>query len=147
MKKNKRFRLDKFDEGFSLTEVLIWAGIVGIFVGLVGIAGSSFINKAKVSGAKIELQTFSAALIAYKESVGKYPTQDEGLAILIKGNYITPTDLKDPWKNNYNYTLLNDGEDFVLTSYGADKREGGKGVKKDIVISSSNQEESITDNE
>lgn len=127
------------NDGFSLMETLIWVGIVGIFVGLVGIAGMSFWDRAKVQGAKQEISIYSAALLEYYETEGEFPQEDDGLIVLLKEGYIISkgkTKTIDPWNQEYIYTLISDGQGFVIKSLGADKKEGGTGTKKDIVISS-----------
>lgn len=126
---------DNFNAGFSLMETMIWVGIVGIFVGLVGVAGMSFWDRAKVKASTSEMQIFSSALLNFYDSEGRYPSEDEGLQILLKNKYLTKTDFKDPWMNPYIYTVSDNGDGFIIKSLGADKKEGGDGTKKDIIVS------------
>lgn len=129
--KKKRF----YNHAFSLMETMIWVGIIGIFVGIVGVAGMSFWDRAKVKAAITEMKIYSSALLSYYDSEGKYPTNDEGLKVLLDENYLTKTDFKDPWKNLYIYTVSDEGDGFMIKSLGSDKKDGGKGTKKDLVIS------------
>lgn len=148
MKHNK---IKKLNNGFSLMETLIWVGIVGIFIGIVGIAGMGLMERTKVQAARQELNVYSAALLSYYQTEGEFPSDDEGLNILISENYIDTKGNKsaavDPWNQEYIYTLVNDGQGFIIKSLGADKREGGSGTKKDVIITSGNDNESLEDTE
>ena len=77
-------KIKKINYGFSLMETLIWVGIVGIFVGLVGIAGFAFWDRAKVRACVQEMKIYSAALMDYSETEGGLPTNEEGLKILLE---------------------------------------------------------------
>jgi general secretion pathway protein G len=39
---------------------------------------------------------------------------------------------KDPWNNEYRYVSPAQGAPFEIVSLGADGKEGGEGVEKDI---------------
>lgn len=127
--------------GFSLMETLIWVGIVGIFLSLVAFVGLGQMDRAKVKAARQEISVYASALIEYVSTEGSLPTEDEGLMALVQKDYVVSKHkdkLLDPWGNEYIYTLINDGNDFVIKSLGADKQEGGDGIKKDIIYSSTN---------
>jgi general secretion pathway protein G len=127
-----RIKLKNINKAFSLIETLIWVGIVGIFVGLVGIAGISFWDRAKVKAAIQEMKIYSTALLDYYDTEKKYPSNEEGLKILLEKKYVTKTKFLDPWGTPYNYIEADGG--FLISSYGSDKKEGGEGTKKDLVI-------------
>jgi general secretion pathway protein G len=139
-KKTLRSSIKYLNKGFSLMETLIWVGIVGIFVGLVGITGMTFWDRAKVRAAKQEMNIFSAALLEYYSTEGTLPSEDEGLNLLIEKGYITKgkESIKDPWGGEYIYQIMNDGKGFSLKSLGSDKREGGEGTKGDQTVTSEN---------
>jgi len=80
------------------------------------------------------MKIFSSALLDYNETEGTFPGTEEGLKILMEKEYVTNTKFLDPWKVPYEYALNSDGTDFTIKSLGADKKEGGTGVNKDIVI-------------
>ncbi|OHD14614.1 MAG: hypothetical protein A2086_15590 [Spirochaetes bacterium GWD1_27_9] len=129
-------KIKKINYGFSLMETLIWVGIVGIFVGLVGIAGFAFWDRAKVRACVQEMKIYSAALMDYSETEGGLPTNEEGLKILLEKGYVTKTKFLDPWQNAYVYTQTDDGQGFMIKSLGSDKKEGGAGTAKDLTVSS-----------
>lgn len=124
--------IKNLNRGFSLMETLIWVGIVGIFVGIVGIAGVSYWDRARVKAATQEMNVYSAALLDYYDKNGSFPTSDEGLKILLEQNYIKQTKFLDPWKNPYIYNATENG--FTIKSLGSDKKEGGTGTKEDIMV-------------
>ncbi len=137
----------KINEGFSLTEVIIWVTLAAIFSSLIAIGSIKLINNAKVHAAKQEMNIYSAALLEYYQDKGNLPSENDGLGVLLKEGFINKKDytLKDPWKNDYIYNLVNNGQDFVIKSLGSDKKEGGKGTAADIIVSSTNTDESDSD--
>ncbi len=82
------------------------------------------------------------ALDLYKLELGRYPTTQEGLQALVSAPTGTanwngpywkkPTLPKDPWNNEYRYVSPAQGAPFEIVSLGADGKEGGEGVEKDI---------------
>lgn len=125
--------------GFTILEIVI------VFILLAGIM--SFVvpkifqqmNKATSQQAKIEIEHLAGQIEMYKLEVGKYP---ENLAALVKappgteakwnGPYAKEEDLKDPWGNEFRYTVPGTGKPFDLVSLGADGKEGGEGENRDI---------------
>jgi len=132
-KTNKKIK--KINEGFSLMETLIWVGIVGIFTGLVGISGMNFWNSSRVKGAMQEMKVYSAGLLQYYDTEGKYPSNQEGLKVLIEKNIVQKKNTLDPWNNEYIYTVNDEANGFSIKSLGSDKKEGGDGTKKDLEVS------------
>ena len=145
----KEKKIKKLTNGFSLMETLIWVAIVGLFVGLITLSSVTLLSKAKVKAAKQEMTIYSAALLEYYQTEGSFPSDDEGLEILLEEDYVIAKGKKklaDPWGTAYVYSVLDDGEAFIIKSLGSDKREGGeKGTKKDIIVSSGNIEDDFAD--
>lgn len=85
-------------------------------------------NKSQIARTKAQLRNIQIALEQYNLDYGKYPTTEEGLAILTRNNGDRPpimeeTMLKDPWGNPVVYKL-NDSNQFILKSLGQDGKEG-----------------------
>jgi general secretion pathway protein G len=131
-----------FAHGMTLIEILVVLVLIGVVLGVVG---GNFIGrgeKAKADAAKIEISQIGQALDLYKLETGRYPTTQEGLQALISaptgvtnwnGPYWKRTTLpKDPWGNDYRYASPGQANAYDIVSYGADGREGGEGVSKDI---------------
>lgn len=127
--------------GFTLIEVVIVLVIVAGIMALVGPRVFGSLGKAKSQEARIQMRQIASQLELYKVEVGRYPSQNEGLAALVtapagaanwNGPYIKDAkQLKDAWGNDLRYTVS--GSKFELTSLGADNKEGGTGEDADIV--------------
>jgi general secretion pathway protein G len=128
--------------GMTLIEILVVLVLIGIVLGIVG---GNFIGrgeKAKADAAKIEIGQIGQALDLYKLEIGRYPSTQEGLQALIQApagasNWNGPywkksTIPKDPWGNEYKYASPGQNGPYDILSYGADGKEGGDGVNKDI---------------
>ena len=104
--------------------------IIGLLAGLVTIASSSILARAKKQRARSDLATYSNAVDLYHIANGRYPTNQEGLKLLV------PEFIKvlqnDPWGNPYQYVQPGKSEPYDIICYGADGREGGTGADADI---------------
>ena len=131
--------------GMTLIEILVVLVLIGIVLGIVG---GNFIGrgeKAKADAAKIEIGQIGQSLDLFKLEVGRYPSSQEGLQALISappgvanwnGPYWKKSTLpKDPWGNEYKYVAPGQSGPYDVVSYGADGKEGGEGVNKDITSS------------
>jgi len=132
----------KHMSGMTLIEILVVLVLIGIVLGIVG---GNFIGrgeKAKADAAKIEIGQIGQALDLFKLEIGRYPTSQEGLQALVtapagvttwNGPYWKKTTLpKDPWGNEYKYAAPGQHGAYDIISLGADGKEGGEGVDKDI---------------
>ena len=128
--------------GMTLIEILVVLVLIGIVLGIVG---GNFIGKgekAKADAARIEIGQISQTLDLYKLEIGRYPSSQEGLQALISapagtanwnGPYWKKNTLpKDPWGNEYKYVAPGTKSPYDIISLGADGKEGGEGVDKDI---------------
>jgi general secretion pathway protein G len=128
--------------GMTLIEILVVLVLIGIVMGIVG---SNFLGrgeKAKADAAKIEISQIAQSLDLFKLEVGRYPSTQEGLQALISApagtaNWNGPywkksTVPKDPWGNEYKYAAPGQAAAYDVVSLGADGKEGGEGVNKDI---------------
>jgi general secretion pathway protein G len=128
--------------GFTLIELLVVLVILGLLVGLVGPRVVNYLGGAKTDTAKLQIEHISAALDLFLLDVGRYPTQDEGLAALgdpgsdlknWNGPYLKKKTVpNDPWDNPYLYRVPGENGPYDLYSFGADNAEGGDGENQDI---------------
>lgn len=128
--------------GFTLPELLVVLGILGLLAVLVVPRVVGFYSKAKVDTARIQIEKFGGILDLYRLEVGSYPAQDDGLKALIEkpadaeawnGPYIKNDDsLVDPWGEPYVYRFPGEHGEYDIYSLGADKKEGGDGENQDI---------------
>ncbi len=136
-------QLNRKQRGFTLLELLIVLVILGLLAGVAGPKVMDALGKSKPKVAKLQIEEFGTSLDMFKLETGRYPTTQEGLQALItqpagatgwNGPYLhKPSVPKDPWENDYHYVSPGQhGTGFDISSYGADKAEGGDGENKDI---------------
>ncbi|HHT9119480.1 MAG TPA: type II secretion system major pseudopilin GspG [Candidatus Hypogeohydataceae bacterium YC41] len=129
--------------GFTLLELLIVIAIIGLLASIVAPKLIGRVGKSKTVIAKAQVESFTTALETYRLDTGEYPPQEQGLKALIEkpsnvqnwhGPYLRKKIIPDdPWGQPYIYRYPGKQGDYDILSYGADKREGGKGEDEDIV--------------
>ena len=80
--------------------------------------------------------------IGYRLDLGRYPTNEQGLAALTErpagetkwaGPYLKKQVPPDPWARPYVYKLPGEHGEYDLFTYGKDGQPGGTGEAEDIV--------------
>ena len=122
---------------FSLFEILIAIGIAAAMMTLLITTFVDQAENAKVDQASMQLAQISQSLQLFRMHVGRYPTAEEGLDVLVnntanlpnwKGPYLSQDKLQDPWTMKIDYTIQ--GGKFRLASAGKDNTLG---TESDIV--------------
>src|SRR5574344_3045012 len=137
--KKEKFLLD----GWTFVETMVVMAIVLVLTASVGFSSIKQLDKAKVVTAKTQIELFSVALETFYMDTGEYPSEDEGLSVLWEcsfssyenwnGPYISKPLPKDPWGNDYVYTVPGEnGLAWKIMSLGKDGKEGGAGYDSDI---------------
>ena len=130
------------ENGFTLIEMMIVVTIIAIIGALVGVNVSKRLDEARVSTTKTQIRQLLLAVEDYKRVCGNFPSPSLGLEALVKRpgdcknweEFIQGGKLpKDAWDNDFIYSL--EGQKVDIKSMGADKKEGGDGVDKDITSS------------
>jgi general secretion pathway protein G len=124
-------------KAFSLAELMVVIVIIGLLAGMVTVNVRAYLIRAKQNTAKRELATIVQALNTFYTTYDRYPTNEEGLAVLTKPTEkITEALLEgqptDPWGKPYQYNSPGANGPFEVICYGADGREGGEGADADI---------------
>jgi len=129
------------DPGFSLIELLVVLGILGLLAGFVAPKVVGYLGKAKSQTATTQIDSLRSTLDLFLLDTGRYPTVKAGLSALVMNDGRTPgwngpylgdrTVPVDPWGNAYLYALSATGQPQI-TSLGADGVTGGTGDAADI---------------
>ncbi len=140
--RKKHMKQGRPDAGYTLTEMLVVIGIIGL---IAAVLTPNIINqfaRAKAKAAQLQLDTLAANIETFSSDVGRYPTQKEGLEALVTqpasvegwtGPYLRDSKmLNDPWGRPIIYTVDSDRHTFVVESLGADGKQGGDGVDRDL---------------
>ena len=123
-----RSRARAGEAGFTLVEMLVVITIIGLVMALVGPRVLGYLGESKVKTAKIQIESFEAALDLYYLDNGSYPTGSEGLKALVErpasavawnGPYLRIGAVpNDPWGHSYVYKTPGDHAPYEIDSYG-----------------------------
>jgi len=118
---------------FSLIEIMIVVVIIGLMAGVVTLATTGYLERAKKERARSDIATYSTALDSFYLQKGRFPDTQEGLKVLVP-DYVKAI-TTDPWGHPYQYLKPGKSTPYEIISYGADGREGGTGSDADILAS------------
>lgn len=137
------------EAGFSLMEVLITLAIMGLILALVSPRIMNQFDRSKVVAAQAQARELAAAVDMYRLDVGRFPSEGEGLSVLIAppsedrdrllwgGPYLDELP-NDPWGNPFVYeAAANQSGGVLIISRGADGEPGGDGLDGDVSASTS----------
>jgi len=130
--------------GITLIEMLVVLTIIALFAALVAPKMLGQGDKARVTAARAQINSFMTALGAYKLDTGLYPSTEMGLAALRnrpqnvsqwQGPYLPQDVPQDPWGRAYIYKFPGENvpEEPEIICLGADGQPGGEGIMADIV--------------
>jgi len=141
-RRRRRLAREDGERGFTLIEMLVVITIIGLIMALVGPRVLNYLSESKAKAAKIQILSFGSALDLFFLDTGRYPTSNEGLAVLTQrpgdaatwnGPYLRGTVVPaDPWGRPYVYRSPGEHGPYDIVSYGEDGREGGTGTATDI---------------
>ena len=105
--------------------------IIGLLAGIVGPRLFANVDKSKVTTAKAQINVLSKAVEQLRLDIGRYPTSQEGLNLLMSppadgtsgwnGPYLSKPVPLDPWGKPYQYVYPGTrNPDYDIVSYGAD---------------------------
>ena len=130
------------EAGYTLTEMLVVIGIIGLIAAVLTPTLFGQLGRARAKSAQLQLETVAAEVEMFVADVGRAPTAAEGLVALVRepagaqgwtGPYMRDEkSLRDPWGRPLQYSAGADDQGFTLSSLGADGKEGGNGVNRDL---------------
>ncbi len=143
MTKRNGSRRRPAEAGITLIEMLVVVTIIALFAALVVPGMMNKADKARVTAAKAQINSFQTALGSYKLDTGMYPTSEQGLQALRvapqgvnqwQGPYLPKEVPNDPWGRPYLYKFPGEhGQEPDIVSLGADGQPGGDGTNEDVV--------------
>jgi general secretion pathway protein G len=144
---NKVLKTNRRQRGFTILEITVVLALIAVIMGIVGPRILAQLDKSKPRVAKIQIQTLRGAIDGLRLDIGRYPSTQEGLAMLVtkptdpllaakwRGPYLEAELPIDPWDKPYQYALGGqNSQAFALYSYGLDGKRGGEGDDADIGV-------------
>jgi general secretion pathway protein G len=134
-------------KGYAIAGIVISTVVIVVILG-----AKNFIDgpeNARVVTTRAAVRSLHEAVNMFRMDTGRYPTQEEGLNALIKKpsdvenwwqrGYLEVTVIpRDAWRHDFVYKLNpGDGHPFVIISYGADGKEGGRRYDADLLSTDS----------
>lgn len=152
--------------GYSLIEILVVLAIIGLIAAVVGPRLFTQLDRSKTTTARLQIRSLEAALETMRLDIGRLPTTQEGLNLLVSANpeqvsgwygpYLSEALPNDPWGRPYVYVApeaatSSPSPDQLagglqgpvgelrarVMSYGADGAPGGQGVNADVTSAAS----------
>jgi len=130
------------ESGYTLLEMLVVIGILGMIVAFATPQVLGYLERSKTKAAQIQISSIAAALDLFRLDVGTYPNVEQGLPALLThpkdltnwhGPYLTRNDgIIDPWGRPYRYAPPSPEQTFLVESLGADGRPGGVDDDADV---------------
>jgi len=130
------------NRGFTLLELLVVMVIIGLLAGYVGPKYFAQVGKSEIKAARAQIDALEKALDQFRLDTGRYPSTEEGLAVLVTrpanesrwdGPYLKKAIPMDPWGRPYQLKAPGEHGEIDLFSYGKDGQPGGTGEGADIV--------------
>jgi general secretion pathway protein G len=123
--------------GFSLIEFTAVLALMAILAGIVSVSVHHLLVKGKQDAAKAQIAQLRTAVEQFFIDTGRYPTNDEGLAVLARRSEkvaepLIPQVPLDPWDHPYEYLCPGLTQPYAIVCLGADGRPGGTGADGDI---------------
>ena len=121
------------NRGFTLIEMLLVVVIIGILASAMAVSLRGRSDEAKIATAKSDISgSLSLALDLFEQDMGRYPTTEEGLNVLViqgdlqewRGPYLKTQLKPDPWGHPYVYEYDPETKTYRLSSLGLDGQPG-----------------------
>lgn len=130
------------EAGMTLMELLVVLTVLALITAIAAPQLLRYVSGAKSGTAETQIENLVSATELFFLDTGRYPTQSEGLRILVErpsadqtwnGPYLNKAGgIIDPWGNPYQLRIPGRVADFDISSLGADGAEGGDGEARDL---------------
>jgi general secretion pathway protein G len=127
--------------GVTILEALVVLTIMALVSAVVAPRVVGYLGRARSESAELQIQNLASAVQLFYIDLGRYPSDAEGLAVLIAepsgasgwlGPYLSSdAGLADPWGRGYIYETAD--RSFTIRSLGRDGSVGGDGEDVDLV--------------
>lgn len=128
--------------GVTILEVLVVLSIIALIAAVAGPRLIGYLGRAKTETAELQATQLRQAVQLFYIDVGRYPSDAEGLGVLLtgppgaatwSGPYLeTPEAIMDPWGRDYIYVAPDAAGNFSVMSFGQDGVRGGSGENADV---------------
>ncbi|WP_375754714.1 type II secretion system protein GspG [Corallococcus exercitus] len=122
-------RAQRRQRGMTLLEIMVVITILGLIAAAVGVSVLGQFGDAKQKRVKLDFGSLGQGLQLYAMKRGRLPDTSTGLRALVEDR-ILPELPRDPWGNDYVYTLERGVP--VIVSLGADGAPGGDEDARDL---------------
>ncbi|MBC7333485.1 MAG: type II secretion system protein GspG [Actinobacteria bacterium] len=121
----QRFRkIQNNQDGSIFLEFLLVIIIIAILAAIVIPSYTAMQNRNKEYSTEDKMKQVVTSLEIYNSDNGLYPLTEDFPSMLIESGYLKEEQARDAWGNNFQY-ICEEGNVYVLRSYGADGEEGG----------------------
>ncbi|MGC4114473.1 MAG: type II secretion system protein GspG [Myxococcales bacterium] len=119
--------------GFTLLELMVAITIIALVTGVAAVGVMDALRNARIQTTKTSMVSIEEALKLYSVKHGRYPSTEQGLAILLSERLLDKNKKNtDGWGHDFAY--VGEKDHYVLTSYGDDGESGGEEAAADIVV-------------
>ena len=129
------------ERGFTLLELLVVLVVLGLLASLVAPKYFKQIGKSEAKTARAQIEGLTKAIDLYRLDTGKFPSTEQGLAVLISkpasepkwnGPYLQKAVPQDPWGRPYGYKSPGEHGEYDVFTLGKDGAAGGEDENADI---------------
>ena len=137
-------RVRRREAGFTLIELLIVLAIIAMLAALIAPELFGKLGTSQIKTTRDQIELLGTALDSFRLDVGRYPSQQEGLDVLVNrpanlttwsGPYLRKRLLpKDAWGRDFIYEVPphKGGVGYDLYSLGPSGKPGGEGDNQEI---------------